>query len=158
MRLSVFGLTNAFVYNPSGVSGGVQYVQTAGPIAAGSYADFVIEYYVTNRNVQYLANLKLVASLVPPSTRAAAIGIGQHIDRGVVLPDKTFLIEFTSVSNRVYYVQYRNSLTDPAGWKTAQPAITGNGSKVQWIDNGEPKTESSPATTSMRLYQLIALP
>src|SRR5258708_14634555 len=158
VRLSVFGITNAFVYNPSGVSGGVQYVQSSGPVAPGTHVDFVIEYYVTNRNAQYLAGLKLVASLVPPSSQASAIGTGRHIDRGVMLPDKTFLIEFTSVSNRIYYIQYRASLTDTNGWKTAQPAITGNGSKVQWIDNGQPKTESPPASASMKLYQLIELP
>lgn len=83
------------------------------------------------------------------------IGAGQHINRGIKLPDKTFLIEFATIANRVYYVQYSSDLKI---WKTAQPGITGNGTWIQWIDNGQPKTESAPATTNMRFYRVIVLP
>ena len=83
------------------------------------------------------------------------IGTGQHINRGIALPDKTFLVEFASTANRVYYVQYSSDLKT---WKTAQPGITGNGTWRQWIDNGQPKTESAPATTPKRFYRVIQLP
>jgi len=94
---------------------------------------------------------------VPPASGGGAAFAGemQHIDRGVMLPNQTFLVEFTTVSNRIYYVQYSSDLKQ---WKTAQPAITGNGTRIQWIDNGEPKTESAPSTQPIRLYRVIALP
>jgi hypothetical protein len=114
--------------------------------------DFIIEYYVPTR-VQ--PNPTLVPQLVAPTTRAEAIGDVQHIDRGAVLPDKTFLLEFLSISNRVYSVQYSSDLTN---WETAQPSITGNGTHLQWIDNGQPKTSSSPAAQQMRFYRLLLLP
>ena len=153
VRVSVYGLTNgATVYNPSGADSGIQYVQSFGPVASGSYVDFTIEYYVPSR---IAPNPTLVATLATPSTRSSAIGAGQHIARAAMLPDRTFLIEFASVSNRLYAIQYSKDLVN---WVTAQPAITGNGTYVQWIDNGQPKTESSPATEPRRFYLLLLLP
>ena len=72
-----------------------------------------------------------------------------------MLPGSSFLLEFSTVTGRVYYVQYRSNLVQ---WKTALPAIEGTGTRVQWIDNGLPKTESAPASTSRRFYRLIMLP
>jgi len=153
VRLYVSGLTNgATVYNPSGTNGGLQYVQSFGPVAPGSYVDFLIEYYVPSRVLPYPT---LIPQLVTPSSRGNAVGIRQHIDRGVLLPEKTFLIEFSSVSNRLYNVQYSSDLQN---WQTAFPAITGNGTHIQWIDNGQPKTASSPATQPVRFYRLLLMP
>jgi hypothetical protein len=72
-----------------------------------------------------------------------------------MLPNQTFLVEFLTISNRLYSVQYSSNLTT---WKDAQPAITGNGTRIQWIDNGQPKTETPPSTTSARFYRVILLP
>jgi hypothetical protein len=153
VRLDVHGLTNAMVWNASGTNNaGIPYVQSSAPVPAGGYVDFIIEYYVPGR---ILPNPTLTAELVEPAGQPGPVGIGQHINRGVLLPDRTFLIEFASVSNRIYYIQYSSDL---ANWKTAYPAIQGNGTYILWIDNGLPKTESSPATVSKRFYRLLALP
>src|SRR4029077_13495712 len=105
VQVLVYGLTNgATLYNASGVtSNGIPYVQSLGPSASGSYVDFVFEYYVPSR---VMPNPTLVPQLTTPSGPASASGSQQHIDRGVLLPDKTFLIEFTSVSNSLYAIQY----------------------------------------------------
>jgi hypothetical protein len=73
----------------------------------------------------------------------------------VVLPDKTVLIEFSSISNRFYNIQYSSNLSN---WETAFPSIKGNDTRIQWIDNGEPKTESIPASQPRRFYRLLLLP
>jgi hypothetical protein len=116
--------------------------------------DFVIEYWTPLR---IMPSPMLWAELVMTngSGSATVSGTGQYINRGVMLSDKTFLVEFASLTNRVYYVLYSGDL---AHWKTAQPGITGNGTWLQWIDNGQPKTESAPATTSARFYRVILLP
>jgi hypothetical protein len=120
----------------------------------GSYVDLVIEYYVPSR---IPPNPILTADLVPPPQGGgtAAAGTQQHIDRGIMLPNKTFLVEFLTVSNRIYSVQYSSDLVN---WKDAQPAIVGNGTRIQWIDNGEPKTESAPSVTPARFYRVVLLP
>ena len=110
-------------------------------IPAGGYADFVIEYYVPSR---ILPNPTLHAQLVLPSTGGSTAADGQQIriDRGLFLSDNSFMVEFLTVSNRVYVVEYS---ADMITWKNAQPAVIGNGTRIQWIDAGEPKTESAPS-------------
>ena len=153
VRVYAYGLTNnSVVWNPSGTTNGTAYVQSAASVPPGSYVDFVIEYYVPSR---IAPNPTLIAELVPPQTIPNAAGAGHPIERGILLPDRSFMIEFSSVSNRIYYIQYSSNLIQ---WKTAQPSIVGNGTRIQWIDNGQPKTESSPASTDKRFYRLIVLP
>ena len=72
-----------------------------------------------------------------------------------MLPDGTFLLEFATMPGRFYYVQYT---ADFRQWHTSQPAITSNASRVQWIDNGQPKTLSAPSTEAQRFYRVIVLP
>jgi hypothetical protein len=155
VRVYVYGLTNnTTVYNASGSTNGVPYVESQVSILPGRYVDFVIEYYTPLR---IMPNPTLLAELVNGTGGGTATvsGTAQHINRGIMLPDKTFLIEFASIANRVYYIQYSSDLRT---WKTAQQAITGNGTELQWVDNGEPQTESAPTTTSLRFYRLIMLP
>jgi len=80
------------------------------------------------------------------------IGPAPQFERSAMLPDGTFLLEFSSQAGRSYYVQYSRDL---ATWRTVQPAIAGNGSRMQWIDDGPPKTESRPRATSMRFYRVV---
>jgi hypothetical protein len=75
--------------------------------------------------------------------------------RQVPLADDLFLVEFSTTLGRRYYVQYSSDMTN---WKTALPAVMGTGSRVQWIDNGPPKTESLPSSESSRFYRIILLP
>jgi len=35
------------------------------------------------------------------------------------------------------------------------PAVTGTGTRQQWIDNGPPKTDSLPPASAMRFYRLL---
>jgi hypothetical protein len=145
---------NTTVHNASGTLTGVPYVQSQSTVPAGGYVDMVIEYANPFR---VTPNPTLHATLVVPDQGggAAATGIGQHIDRGVMLNNGTFLVEFLTMSNRLYYVQYSSDLMN---WKTAQPAIVGTGTRIQWIDNGQPKTESAPSTQPVRFYRVILLP
>jgi len=155
VRVYVYGLTNnTTVYNASGSTNSVQYVESHAAILPGSYVDFVIEYWTP---LAITPNPTLVAELVSASGGGSATvaGTGQHINRGMVLSDKTFLVEFASISNRLYNIQYSSDLRT---WKTVQPRITGNGTWIQWIDNGQPKTESAPAAASLRFYRVIVLP
>jgi uncharacterized repeat protein (TIGR01451 family) len=157
VRVYVSGLpTNMIVYNASGTnSAGTPYVQSL-PVLPQSSVDMVIEIYV--RNSSATPNPTLNAELVPATSGGGGVtfvGTPQHINRGVMLPNKSFLVEFATVANRVYYVQYSSDLKT---WLTAQPSINGSGTYIQWIDNGQPKTQSAPATTPQRFYRVISVP
>jgi hypothetical protein len=155
VRLYISNLTNSpaiLVCNASGQTNGIPYVQTQGPVAPGSYVDLVIEYCSPLR---VKPNPILQAQLVPPSSLASFVGTQQHINGGLMLRNRTFLVVFQSVSNRLYAIQYSSDLVN---WKSAQPAIAGTGTWILWLDNGAPKTESSPESADRRFYRLILLP
>ncbi len=156
VRVMVLNLTNSpaiTVRNRTGFTNNVPYVQTHAVVPPGSYVDMTIEFYSPLR-VQ--PNPVLRAELVPPNDPVAPLeGTYQRVNRGLMLANRTFLVEFPTLTNRVYSIEYSKDLIH---WKTASPAITGTGNWVQWIDNGEPKTESTPANTTARFYRLILLP
>jgi hypothetical protein len=158
VRVYVYGLTNGTrLYNATGTNNGIAYVESHAAIAPGTSVDFVLEYLSP---IRVMPNPNLRAELVGLSVGAiigetGLFGIQRHINRGVWLPDRTFMVEFATTRNRVYYVQYSSDLKT---WNTAQPGIVGNGTWYQWIDNGQPKTLSVPAATSMRFYRVIELP
>jgi len=156
VRVYVYGISSPItVYNASGVTNGIPYVQSSAGVQPGSYVDFTIEYYVPVSGVT--PNPTLVAALVPPASGGgpAVFGTGQHITRGLWLVSGNFMVEFVTLTNRIYYIEYS---PDCRTWKPAQPAITGNGTSIQWVDNGQPKTDSAPATQASRFYRVILLP
>lgn len=154
VRLSIRGLPNDVrVFNASGLEGGVPFVQSNQPLAPGASVDFKIEYFIPDRRV--INQPDLVAEVVSASQPAEPIGMIFSVNRSLRLGDGTFLVEFSSLANRSYAIQYSPDL---ANWKTAVPAIAGNGSWVQWIDSGPPKTETLPTAGQDRFYRIVLLP
>jgi hypothetical protein len=142
------------VYNLSGVTNGVPYVQSSGEVPAGSYVDFVIEFYSTG-GVVPTPTLYAEVMAPPEGGTGVAEGTPQHINRGFMLANGTFQIEFTTMAGRLYAILYSADLVN---WTSAQPAISGNGSTYVWIDNGQPKTASLPSASTRRFYRVILLP
>jgi len=157
VRIYISNLTNTpaiTVYNASGQTNGVPYVQTSTPVPPGGYADFLILYYSPLRiapnpvlQVQFLSG--------GSSASLPDLGTPQHINRGLMLANRTYMLEFMSASNRVYAVQYTSDLKN---WKQAQPYVSGTGTWIQWIDTGAPTTESLPDAAGKRFYRVIELP
>jgi hypothetical protein len=67
------------------------------------------------------------------------------------------LIEFTAEAGKRYLVQYREDVTS-SPWQSAHPAVTAGANRVQWFDDGPPKTESPPGPVGNRFYRVIELP
>ncbi len=137
------------VYNASGTNVS-PYVLHNHPIAAGASVDLLIEYYRANR--QAIPQPVFVAEDATPVTGTPTGRIGA-IDRNVALPDGRFLIEFSATPGRTYAVQYSSTMTN---WQTVVPTITAPANRVQWYDDGPPKTESKP-TSGSRFYRIIEL-
>jgi P pilus assembly chaperone PapD len=155
VRVYVGNLTNhAVLWNATGTTNGMSYVESYNGVAPGGHVDFVLEYYVPSR---LQPNPTLTPVLVPPAQGGgvSVSGFQQHIDRIIVLPNLNILVEFSTLTNRLYYIQYTS---DMRSWRTAVPAVRGNGTRIQWIDAGPPKTDSPPTTVPSRSYRLILLP
>jgi hypothetical protein len=141
------------VWNATDRSNGVPYLSYNASLAPGQSVDLQVEYYVPDRRTlpNPVFRTQVVALEPPFEPGGTALGFV----RQVPLADDLFLVEFSTTLGRRYYVQYSSDMTN---WKTALPAVMGTGSRVQWIDNGPPKTESLPSSESSRFYRIILLP
>jgi uncharacterized repeat protein (TIGR01451 family) len=143
---------NATLYNASGTTNGVPYVQSTSPLGVGSNVVFLLEYYVPTRVAP--ADLTLTVQAGPAVIPPVVAGTILNISRTVVLSNGSVLVEFTAVPGQVYAIQYSS---DMVTWLTAVPAITAPENEVQWIDSGPPKTVSSPAQQGARYYRVVLL-
>jgi uncharacterized repeat protein (TIGR01451 family) len=141
------------VWNASGTTNGLYFVQYDSTLAPDQSADLTLEYYDPLRLTPSPVLRAEVAAPLPAVQPAG--GAGVRINRQLWLADGTFLIEFDSLTNRSYCVQYT---TDLKQWKTALPAVAGTGTRTQWIDNGPPRTETAPSRETCRMYRVIQMP
>ncbi len=154
VKILVDGLpVGAALHNANGIIDGVPYILSRTPIPSGDSLTLTLEYYVPTSD---FPTPRLSARLdAPLQTELQFTGIPQRVDRGIAMGDGTFLLEFPTEDGRAYVVEYSSDLTD---WKSAAPVLLGDGAKRQWIDSGQPKTDSLPGTVPMRLYRVILLP
>ena len=154
VRVVIRGLApGSFVYNASGTNSQAEpYVQYNQPLAPGLFVDLTIEYFVPDRSIP---NVSLTGEVVVPAVPINPSGTVQAITRSLRLTDGTYLIDFSTLTNRTYYIQYS---TDLATWATASPPLVGTGTGMQWVDNGPPKTDGNPATETSRFYRVLLAP
>lgn len=140
------------VYNASGSTDGIPFVQFGLPLAPGATVDLVIEYYRANRQV--IPQPAFVVQEAAPVT-VTETGPPLAIDRSLQLDSGRFLIEFSATPGRRYVIQYSS---DMINWTNAIPIITAPANRVQWYDDGPPKTASLPASSGSRFYRVLILP
>jgi len=143
---------NVKVYNATGTTNGLPYVQSSSPLGIGSNVVFLLEYYVPTRVAP--TNLTYTVEAGPIVIPPVVTGTILSISRMIKLDNGSVLVEFSAVPGQVYAVQYSS---DMVTWLTAVPAITAPANQVQWIDSGPPKTVSSPAQQGARYYRVILL-
>jgi len=143
----------AQVWNATGRSNGVPYLSYSLSLAPDQSVDLQIEYYVPDRRTRPSPAFR--TEVVAPEPPLEPEGSVLSSVRQLPLTNGLFLVEFSTGPSQLYYVQYSSDLT---GWKTALPAVMGTGSRVQWIDNGPPKTESAPSSEPNRFYRVIRVP
>jgi uncharacterized repeat protein (TIGR01451 family) len=143
---------NVKVYNATGTTNGVPYVQSSSPLGIGSNVVFLLEYYVPTRIAP--TNLTLTVQAGPIVIPPVVSGTILNISRMIKLDNGSVLVEFSAVPGQVYAIQYSS---DMVTWLTAVPAITAPANQVQWIDSGPPKTVSSPAQQGARYYRVVLL-
>ena len=121
------------------------------PLAPAGSVSFLIEYYRANRNTNFQAAF-LVQEIMPVSPTVTGTELALNSTN---LINGRVLIEFTATPGRTYAVQYSSNLLF---WATVVPSIVAPANRVQWYDDGPPKTESKPFTVGSRFYRVIELP
>jgi hypothetical protein len=142
------------VWNAHGVTNGIPYFIYKDMLSPGEYVDLRVEFRIPDRNPlaqpSYEARISQ-ATNTPPEVTGNPFAITPRMK----LSDGSFLLEFDSILNRSYSIQYSYDLT---AWNSTFPAITGNGSRLQWIDYGPPKTDRPPSQATNRYYRVLLLP
>jgi hypothetical protein len=141
------------VWNATGTNSGNPYLRVNSSIAGGASLPVRVEFRVPNRNPVERPAYSI--SDYTPGSTSEPPGESFLVLPKSNLPDGSFLLEFSTLSNRFYSVQYSRDLMN---WTTVSPSQKGNGSRSQWIDYGPPKTESSPSQETNRFYRVILLP
>ena len=120
-------------------------------LAAGQSVVLLVEYHSPTR----LASLRPILTVETGIRHEfePASGDAFAIERLVRRADGSVLLEFPSEPGRRYVVQYTD---DFAGWHDASIALRAGGTRVQWIDQGPPKTASHPSGIASRAYRVVA--
>jgi hypothetical protein len=127
---------------------GVLYNQPIAPGAVG----YVTLKYLLRSGADTNAIPVLSAIRMSPSSGANVIGSPVQITRSAFLADGSFLLNFSTVPNATYYVQYTEDLQN---WKTSPQQVRGTGLSVQWLDYGPPSTDALPSQRTARFYRVI---
>jgi hypothetical protein len=153
VRVLTFDLpADVTLWNASGATNGVPYVQYNAVVPPGGSTQMILEFYRPNRILPEPVLVPAIVSSLPPPPNP--VGAFQRITRAARLVDGTFLIEWDSATNRLYYVQYTGDLVT---WRTVIPGLAGTGTKMQWIDNGPPKTDTPPHDTPYRFLRVVGV-
>ena len=141
---------NASVWNAHGTIGGIPYVDLAQPLAPGATQKITLEYRSQDRTTVPKPEFELVAATAATLTPE---GLTSALQPHATLASGNVLLEFNSAAGKAYYIQYT---ANPAGsWTTALPKINGTGNRIQWIDNGPPKTDPHPSAVTTRFYRIV---
>jgi hypothetical protein len=140
---------NDTLYYAQGSANGIPYAQYNWPVPPGGTVNMIFDYYVPDRLTMPNPTFQVQPATPTP---APTTGTVTPVASATRLTNGSFLVQFDTQAGRNYYIQYSASNADP--WQTAWPAVTGTGQRLQWIDNGAPKTDSFPTAT--RYYRLLA--
>jgi hypothetical protein len=89
-----------------------------------------------------------VALIVPANFgKSLSIDLTRFLSNSVI-------VEFSTKLGSHYFLQYADTLEGVSTGKVVFPAVVGTGSRVQWIDNGPPKT-ATPPTNQHRFYRVL---
>jgi uncharacterized repeat protein (TIGR01451 family) len=153
VRVLVSGLaSNAHLWNATGKTNGVPYVQSNAPLGVGASVDLVLEYYVPTRVTPKNLTLTVQGG---PSVARPAIAAGPGGKPMMIQSASRAQFEFTAVPDQIYAVQYSRDLIT---WRTALPALVAATNRVQWMDAGPPMTDSNPKQQRARYYRIVLLP
>lgn len=152
LRLMIQGLPEDVVVMNGKRHESVDYVEYGHRIGAFEELELTIEYFVPDRRTIPIPDYQ--ADVSRPVDLAASHEREVIIHRTVRLENGNVMVEFDAHLATTYQIQYSFDL---ATWIPAIPDIQGRGKRMQWIDQGPPKTERPPAQSQTRFYRIVKL-
>lgn len=128
---------------------GAPYITGMTQLAPGAEVLLTLEYFSTD--AKPFANPFVKLELNGSGGMATPTGLARPVERMVTAYRGRTYVEFTTIAGKTYWVQYRDS--DNESWQTSSVPLLGTGTRVHWMDEGQPKTSTVP--TGSRRYRLI---
>lgn len=123
------------------------------PLAAGDAITLSVEFFRPSLDPDFTPEYEI--ELLPvPETEPASATTGIPVTRNQRLSNGDHLIEIASIPGAVYAVEYSHDMT---AWTRVMPSVTAPANRLQWIDNGPPKTANHPATVPSRYYRFVLI-
>ena len=153
-RIYVRGLPpGARLQNAAGTGGPdslpyLLYNQALGPQAS---VELTAEFYVPDRGS--LSSIKY--EIEPQGEPEAPIQVaasGMEPSRIIRLNDGSMLIEMGVEAGKTYRIEYA---CGDLIWKGVSGEVKASSNRLQWIDNGPPKTECHPSEAPTRFYRFV---
>jgi uncharacterized repeat protein (TIGR01451 family) len=140
------------VFNAAGTNDGRPFVALTRPLGAGESADLLLEYFVPERAP--FPDPLIETWAVPAFVPRAPLGDEVTLDRAQRLATGGQLLEFAAEPGRAYHVVYGDTVTFTNALR-ALPVLVAPADRVQWIDEGPPKTSHRPDQVPARFYRII---
>lgn len=127
-------------------------------LVAGDSIDLIAEYFRPSLDPDFTPSFE-VEVLAAPEGEPVAADSGIEVTRMIILSNGDVLIEITSQPGATYAIEYSPDMS-PSSWIRVRSTVTAAANRLQWIDNGPPKTDSHPSEAASRFYRfaLIAAP
>jgi hypothetical protein len=126
------------------------------PLAPGEEVTLHLEYYSATSTWDPRPDL-VVRLLYPEGNPNNPAGDPAGDPAGATLSslrDKAKVFEFDATIGRSYRIQYSSDLTE---WADAEDIVVAGANRVQWLDQGPPKTSCHPAKCPVRYYRVTEL-
>ncbi|NDB66189.1 MAG: hypothetical protein EB165_07515, partial [Euryarchaeota archaeon] len=161
IRIHVEGLNeNVTLQSTTGTGDdGTPYVQYDVPMTPGEKQNFLIEF--RSRTRRWDAATSIILELLPEADSQEISGEVVSLSEELARVDEdgsdaaSYYLSFLTEEGQQYYIQYTDNLGDPESWRTSPVSITGNDLRQVWVDDGPPKTITSPDQTTSRFYRII---
>lgn len=140
------------VFNAAGTNNGRPFVALTRPLGAGESVDLLIEYFIPERT-PFPAPL-IEAWAVPAFVPRTPLGDEVALARAQRLATGGLLLEFATEPGRAYHIVYGDAVTFTNALR-ALPVLVAPADRVQWIDEGPPKTSHRPDQVPARFYRII---
>ena len=156
-RVIVSGLTNRLV-NAVGTNNGNPFVVYSAALNTNQSVSLLLQFY-PNRTPFAFGDSQLHPVEVTPLDLTPPANLSSNVNfTGIFqMPSGGMLLEFPTVTNRTYTVEYSSNLLS-TNWLAAQPSIVAPANYTFWIDYGPPATLSHPTNSAMRFYRAFLNP
>ena len=132
------------------------YIDYPFPVAVGATVSIKLQFYTSTRKLPNPFSPTLTVTTLAASEVSSTDGSGVQ-PRLNVRPNGTILLEWDSIPGHWYRVKYSADLVN---WFDSPVPTQANANRTQWLDDGAPLTNVSPATVPARFYRVneIAAP